>query len=434
MRPRWLFVLTIIAMLASVATAQPPAQPPYVNAPYVQVVPMPPNQYGGADPYAMGVRPAGWMPNLGWGGFTMPSVNSVDNRLWFRAEYLYWWTNGMDLPPLITTSPAGTPQTDAAILGLPGTSVLFGNQEINGDGVSGVRLRGGFWLTRDGAFAIEAEYFRLGSQNDGYNSSGDIGGRPFFDILNGRETAQLFNFPGVANGTARVRSDTDFNSFLINGRAALLPTRSLACDSCGPTDRVDWIVGYRRMELRDRLQASESIESLVPAVPGTIALNDRFATKNEFNGLQLGIVYQANFQRAWLESMMRVAVGNNRQTVNINGTTDITELGVTDTFPGGLLAQRSNIGNYQRDEFTMVPEVGLTLGIRVTDRLHATVGYTVLYFPNVVRAGEQSDLDVNPNLIPEEVVPFAGALRPRFRYMQSDYWAHGLNLGAELRF
>jgi hypothetical protein len=99
-----------------------------------------------------------------------------------------------------------------------------------------------------------------------------------------------------------------------------------------------------------------------------------------------------------------------------------------------VLTQRTNIGDYQRDQFTMIPEIGLTLGVRVTDRLRATFGYTVLYFPSVVRPGDQIDTDVNPNLIPPETVPFTGALRPRFRYIESDYWAQGINLGAEFQF
>ncbi len=82
----------------------------------------------------------------------------------------------------------------------------------------------------------------------------------------------------------------------------------------------------------------------------------------------------------------------------------------------------------------MIPEIGLTLGIRVTDWLDATIGYTALYYPNVVRPGDQIDTDVNRNLLPPEVNPFTGALRPQFHFVESDYLAHGLTLGAELRF
>ena len=82
----------------------------------------------------------------------------------------------------------------------------------------------------------------------------------------------------------------------------------------------------------------------------------------------------------------------------------------------------------------MIPEAGIRLGVRLTDRLHANIGYTVLYLPNVIRASEQIDRDINPGLIPEEANPLTGALRPRAMWVQNDYLAHGLHLGGELNF
>lgn len=429
----YLFLLLVSGISSAHAQAVTIAQPSAVYAYPGAFVPAV-GQVVAGDPYArVGVQPAGWFNN----GVSLPTSNSIRDRLWWRAEYLHWWTEGMDVPPLVTNSPAGTAQAPAAVLGEAGTGILFGGREINDDSVSGLRTRGGFWLTRQGAFAIEGEFFQLREQDDGINVGSDgtnIIGRPFFDITNGRETAQLISFPNLVSGSLSVGSKTDLNSVLINGRASLCPVHGGACDGCGQPDRVDWIVGYRYLDLDDRVSFSENLNSLVPAAPGTIAISESFQTSNEFNGLQLGVVYQANFRRAWLESMLRVAVGNNTQKVRINGTSSITEAGVTDNFTGGLLAQRTNIGNYERDEFTMIPEIGLTFGLRVTDWMYATVGYTVLYYPSVVRAGDQIDTDVNPNLLAPETAPFVGALRPRFRYIESDYWAQGINLGAEFRF
>ncbi|MFK8111879.1 MAG: BBP7 family outer membrane beta-barrel protein [Rubripirellula sp.] len=430
MNPRWFFVLTSLLTLVASVEAQRPAVVAYPNA-YAPIV----TNLGVADPYAtVGVRPAGWFGN---NGLALPTRQSIGSRLWLRAEYLHWWTEGMDTPALVTTSTAGTPQNQAAILGEPGASILFGGREINDDSESGIRTRAGFWLNSQRAFAIESEYFQLRDQDDRYNASGDgsnIVGRPFFDITNGRETAQLVSFPGLVSGAVSIGSKTELKSFLLNGRASLCPTHGSACDAPGQHDRVDWIVGYRYLELDDRITFAESLNSLVPTAPGTLGISESFRTKNEFNGLQLGVVYQANFRRAWLESLLRVAVGHNTQKVQIQGGTAITENGTTDNFSGGLLAQRTNIGNFERDQFTMIPEIGLTFGFRVTDWMHATVGYTVLYYPSVVRAGDQIDTDVNPNLLAPEMNPFSGTLRPRFQYNESDYWAQGINLGAEFRF
>lgn len=429
-------------LLSGMIVVQPvgaqPASPGY--APVDSYGPVVANGSSLGDPYAMTgpggfvASPIGGLRGFGW----MPMVDRMANRLWVRTEYLRWKTDGMQTPVLVTTSPNGTPQNQSAILGQPGVSTLFGGGEINGDDVSGLRIRMGFWLNQQAAFGIEGEIFGLKDQNDGFSQSATgatILGRPFFDVTNDRETAQLISFPGLVEGNIRVTSDTDLRSLLINGRVSLCPNCGGGhCMTCRSPNRIDWIIGYRRIELDDSLTIAENVNSLLTSAPGTIALSESFRTSNEFNGLQLGIIHQRHFRRAWLESMLRIAVGNNTQTVRINGSSTISEPGSVQTYPGGLLAQRTNIGNYERDQFVMIPELGLTLGMHLTDWLDATIGYTVLYLPNVVRAGNQIDTDINPNLIPAETVPFTGSLRPGFQFVESDYLAHGLSFGGELRF
>ncbi len=372
------------------------------------------------------------------GGRLFPGVYSrVNSRLWFTGEWLLWDTKGMETPALVTSSTTGTPRDTAAVLGEDGSSVLFGNQQINGGTVSGLRIAGGFWLTPQQDLGIEAEYFRLSEQDARFNGNSDgsvILGRPFFDIVAGQETAQLVSFPGLVSGGINIDTRTNLRSVMINGRAALCPSSGACCNQCGIPDRVDWIVGFRHTQLDDTITINESLNSLVAAAPGTIELVDRFRTTNDFNGLQLGIVHRANFRRAYIESMLRIAVGNNQQTVQINGNNTITEAGLTDVLEGGLLAQRTNIGSHKRDKFSMIPEVGVRLGWRLSERLSAKIGYSVIYFPNVVRAGDQIDTDLNPGLVPPEIIPFSGALRPGFSFVESDYWAHGLTLGGELAF
>ncbi|TWT84810.1 hypothetical protein CA13_62910 [Planctomycetes bacterium CA13] len=409
-------------------TAYPPGNPTIVY-----------NGAGGppiGDPYAMNNynAQANWLsafPNMGI------SIPSVSDRLYVRAEYLAWWAAGMDTPPLLTTSPAGTPQNQAGILGMPGTSVLFGGGELNTDIANGFRARAGFLLNQQGTWGIEGEYFLLSGDSDNYTGSGNgapIIARPFFDTTNDRETAQLVSYPGLVNGTTAITSESDLKSALVNARVSLLPTYPTICPQDCERDRVDWLVGYRYLKLSDRLGFVEDLESQVPSAPGTIHLSDAFETENQFNGLQLGVVYHANLNRVWLESMLRVAIGENKQRVRITGSTEITELGVTDNYAGGLLAQTSNIGSYDNKDFAMIPEIGLTLGFRITSNLHATVGYSLMYFPNVVRAGDQISTDINPNLIPAPNLPITGSQRPAFSFVETDYWAQGLSVGGELRF
>ena len=47
-----------------------------------------------------------------------------------------------------------------------------------------------------------------------------------------------------------------------------------------------------------------------------------------------------------------------------------------------------------------MPEIGFTLGYDLTSRLKATVGYTLLYWSNVARPGDQIDLNVDSRQFP----------------------------------
>lgn len=363
--------------------------------------------------------------------------NRIDSRLYVRGEYLLWDVSGMNAPALVTTSPDTTLQPVAGVLGQSGTSVLFGNTELNDGSTNGLLISGGLWLTPQRSVAIEGEFVQLGQQDDRYNGSSDgtvILGRPFFDVVAGQPSAQLVSYPGLASGGVRVATESEFRSYLIDGRIALCPTHGDCCQACDMQDRTDWIIGYRNLRLRDSLVIDDNLRSELPNVPGTVATSDQFRSTNQFNGLQLGMLHRMLLRRAWLESSVRVAVGNMEQTLRIAGSTVIDELGVVDTYSGGLLAQRTNSGTYSRDEFTMIPELGLRLGMRLTDRLHASIGYSVLYLPNVIRASEQIDTDLNPGLIPEEIDPLTGPLRPRVLWRQTDYLAHGLHFGGELHF
>ncbi|KAA5540495.1 BBP7 family outer membrane beta-barrel protein [Roseiconus nitratireducens] len=368
----------------------------------------------------------------------LPRVSEhIDSRLYFRGEYLLWDVSGMDSPSLVTTSPGGTPQATAGVLGETGTSTRFGNTELNDGSASGFLLGSGFWISPERRFGVETEYFWLEDMNDGFSASSDgspILARPFFDIVAGQQTAQLLAYPGLVSGNVRVGTESSLRSFLINGRFALCQSPVVPCQPCEMQDRTDWILGYRNLRLRDSLAVSENLQSELETAPGSVSLSDSFETTNQFQGLQLGVVRRTVRNQIWLESSIRVALGNNEQTLRTDGSTSYTESGVTDVLPGGLLVQRTNSGTFRKDEFVMIPELGLRLGLRLTTRLHASIGYTVLYFPNVIRASEQIDTDVNPGLIPDELDPLEGALRPRTLWVQSDYLAHGLTIGGEFRF
>jgi hypothetical protein len=136
------------------------------------------------------------------------------------------------------------------------------------------------------------------------------------------------------------------------------------------------------------------------------------------------------------DTLLRLGVGNTRQTVTINGQTTVSDPNdpPAQTLTGGLLAQTSNIGTYRQNEFTVVPEFNMNVGYQLTDHLRLKLGYTAIYWSNVVRAGDQISRDLNPNLLPPPADPFSGALRPAFAFDTTDYWVQGINFGGEYRW
>ena len=361
---------------------------------------------------------------------------------WAHAEYLLWYQSGMNLPPLVTTS-TGTTRANAGVLGFNTTRTLYGGDDNNlTDGISGGRIRFGWWLDRFPGLGIEGEYVGLGKSTEEFfqQSTGTpVLARPFFNALDGQEDAELVAFPAVLSGSI----GTEVTSQL-NGAAVRFRRQACCSNGCGysefccqtvPTSsRLDATLGYRFWELQETLRVREQLTSQSTQSPGTFDITDRFETRNQFNGAELGFLWQG--RRGWwsLDALMRVGVGNVNQTVTIRGDTRINDNGTVTTYNNGLLAQRTNIGTYDRDKFTMIPEFGLTAGYQLTRRFRATAGYSVIYWGNVVRPGDQVDLDVNPNLLAPEVNPFTGPLRPQFQFQETDYWVQGLNFGGEFRW
>ena len=347
----------------------------------------------------------------------LPAPCAPAPRLWVRADYLMWWTKGMSVPPLVTTSPENTLRPQAGVLGEPGTTVLLGDERLLDDMRWGGRLQVGGWLDRCQCLGIEGEWFALGDEDARFvaESGGDpILARPIFNVLLDRQDAQLVAFPGVVAGTVAVDSYSEFNS------AGVRLLRNVR--DCGGS-RLDLLAGYRYLRLEENLGISENLISTNPFAPGTFEIRDEFDTENQFHGGDIGLLWKTRGCRWSLDVLGKVALGYTEQTVLIDGTTGEN--------PGGVLALRSNMGLHERDEFAVVPEVGVTLGYQLTRNVKATLGYTFLYWSNVVRPGEQIDLAVNPNLFPPVNGPVAGDERPGFAFQETGYWAQGLNFGVE---
>ena len=215
-----------------------------------------------------------------------------------RADALLWWTKGQHLPPLVTASPAGTSQADAGVIGVPGTTVLFGDSTVNGGGRAGIDSTIGMWIDCCHLWGIEGNYFDLGDQSTNYNSGLSNGNpiiaRPFVDVTdptNPFNNSELVAYPGVLSGMVTVHAADGFQSAGIRLRRNLLcccqDCCGNECDECGKSCgdcgkscsdccscntcceryfRLDFTAGYRYYNYSDNVDVQENLITGVSAV------------------------------------------------------------------------------------------------------------------------------------------------------------------------
>jgi hypothetical protein len=352
------------------------------------------------------------------------------HQFWGRAEYLQWWVRGSSTPALVTTSPDGTQPVTAGIL--PGATVLFGNDRINTKGRSGGRFTLGYWFDCCDTIGIENTFFFLGDAQQGYfnNSNGSpILARPFVNSNTGAQDAVLVALPGIVTGNIDVTSNSKIYGNEVNFR------RALYIDGCR---RIDLLAGYRLFQMSEQLRIATNTTSLDPSIPVTVGTTfnifDSFQTRSQFNGGQLGINTQHYFGCWSVDLLAKVALGGMTQTVTIDGQTIVTPpRSTSSTDRGGVLALPSNMGQFSRSRFAVIPEFGVNLHRQLNSCWKVNLGYSLIVVTNVVRPGDQIDTRVDPNQFPPPATagPFTA---PAFAFHDSDIWLQGLNVGLEYNY
>lgn len=352
-------------------------------------------------------------------------------RFWATTDVLIGWIRSERLPPFVTTSPAGTPTTAAGVLGNPATSFLVGGGTVNGDARLGTRLTVGYVLDPERGVGIEAGGFMTESNAALFSNStaaNAIIARPFTDATTGLQNSVLVSFPGTSAGNVvtRVRSGNLYETH-VDFTETYYQHNGF---------RLDALLGYRFFRYDENLQINQNLfPTSANFVAGTqIANEDTFATRNSFNGIDLGL--HTFFSRGALsvDVLTKVAVGRLERQVKIGGSDVLTVPGSAPVISlGGVLAQTSNIGSNRTHQYTLLPELGLNVGYKLMDHLTLRLGYDFLVLGQVARANESVDFNVNPNLFPR-ANGAGGPNFPAFLNPRADVWLQAISLGAEFSF
>jgi hypothetical protein len=182
---------------------------------------------------------------------------------------------------------------------------------------------------------------------------------------------------------------------------------------------------------------SSTVSPTSPVYGGAVIdVIDRFDVESRFYGGQLGARAEFYSGRVFLRASAKVGLGVTQEVLTVGGLTFYTPPGgMTQTAEGGLLALPSNSGRFTRDRFAVVPEVGVTLGYEVNRHVRMTVGYSFLYWSQVLRIGDQLDQTIDVGQVATSLtVPTGTPTRPAVKFADTDFWAQGINFGLELRY
>jgi hypothetical protein len=347
-----------------------------------------------------------------------------------RTDYLLLWTNGNQLPPLVTTSPIGTPRAEAGVLGTPGAGILFGGEAIDTGARSGGRISVSRWFEEADDTCVEFTGFYVGDDGpsgDFVRASGGspILSRPFLNVDSNQEDAELVSFPNVISGRVAVATYSD----LYSGAASIRHNLGR-----GPLGNLHVLGGYRYFKLREDLAVRENLTNIDPGglIPQgtTTDLIDRFSTRTDFHGGEFGLVAEFFSPMVTVELVTKVALGSVFRKATISGETTVIVPGnAPTTTPGGLLALPTNIGSHAESGFGVLPELGLNTAIAITPNLSFVCGYTLIILNDVLRTGDQIDRVINTSQIGGD--PLVGQPRPAFDFQASHLVLQGLSLGIE---
>ncbi len=446
----------IACSLAAATTAQ--AQPAGDGSPPCMVPgPMNPEMAPPGPPQSDCLSIPANIPNA----FTEECV-PPDPCLWFDVEYLLWDIKSPRFPStLVTTNPSPPPGNNPPTgeLGDPNTIQNLRSNSLKSNPLSGVRLNTGVFLDSHNGLSLEAVAFFLPERSSSFKANSDATGRPlifvpFYDIQGlGTGTGPgEFGF-GVAIPDFRVGGVAISSSSQLWGAEANLVNRMFQCNSCNLG--MSMIAGFRFIDLQEDVSIAEQSQAIngstvnfgVPFFdPASISVVDRFATRDQFYGGQIGFRAAAAWRSLFFAVQGKLAMGCDHEVVTISGistlnTSNATNNGNSVTLPPttvavGRFAAPTNIGTSTSNRFCLAPEMETRLGISICQNVLAYVGYNFLYMSHVARAADQIDRDISLTQIPTafEYNPAVAGTRPIVPFNQTYFWAQGIDIGMEITY
>jgi hypothetical protein len=292
-----------------------------------------------------------------------PNLGPKGNPFYGQIDYLQWWTE---------KDQAVYPRTPGQVAASFGDGTDFGAPSRQGvDGVLGM------WLDQQQSYGIEAGVLWLSNRNHGWVGDGD-------NIALRNDLAERL-WGAEADGRWQLYR--------------------------GIFTHLDLLAGMRFLSL------DESLDITQRDLSSEEISQDRLGARNRFFGGQLGLEAEGHYGSWSIDAAGKVALGANWEAVSLGGTTVIGG----QVLPGGFLVSPASGGRYSGSVFATVSEIDVQVGYELMDNIRLQIGYSFLYFSDVVRPGEQ-------------VQVLQSGARGSLPAANADFWGQGLNVGLEFRF
>jgi len=341
----------------------------------------------------------------------------------FRGDYLHWYLRKMDTPPLMVTAPPG----ESGDLDDPDSTVIRGGRLTSRhQRYIGMRWNLDVWAA-DRSVAIQLNAFFLERDSSHFTArQGSVHtlAIPYVDAVTGANESRVIHgvdpVLGRLWGGMRVYSRTEL--FGQEGNA-LIPW----CE--GDAGYLYLVAGGRFLQLRERLDLT-STSRVEPDRTTVYGLEDHLSLFNRFYGAQVGLQGELRHGGWFVDAKGTVALGVDTQQLRSKGFSVYHAPGVRTTAGHGLFVLPSNTGEYERAVFDVVTEVRLDVGYEWKCwRLY--LGYSFLTWANPARPGDQ----IGPvNLSQVRPSGLVGPALPDVPWETDFFWAHGANIGLELRW
>ncbi len=318
-------------------------------------------------------------------------------------------------------------------VGQPGTQIVVGGSpphQFDFPMTPGAQVTLG-WDRGDGAVGVKVSGFIMERATNSQQFNANPNGSPFtylpYQAPDNSFQALPFTIPGVVTGSSEAVGSTRVWGIESN-LAIPFTIQRCPCAAYGC-----FLVGGRYLDLTDRVQITNTLRLV--ADPSDFAIGmDQFSTRNQFAGPQLGTMLGLGWDRCSVELTSKLAAGVTHQVRTIAGSPLASASDVSSQLvPGPLLALPSNIGREAAYRATLVPEIGINTRLALTSWCSLSLGYSLLYWNKVLCPGDQMDPLVNITQLPFHG-PLSGALDPSPKFVHTDYFAQGLNLGIQFRY